>query len=134
MISRFIQAFGGSAGSVLGQAVARDAFRGVERGKVYSTVSGALSFSPAIGPFVGGVVDQTFGWPAIFLVLMMAGILVIISVTFKLPETHLDRTTSASLWEMCWILLKDTRVVGYSVLIAAVNGLLVTMLRDLFIS
>ncbi len=123
MISRFIQAFGGSTGSVLGQAVARDAFRGVERGKVYSTIGAALSFSPAIGPFVGGVVDQMFGWSSIFLLLMMAGILVFISVILKLPETHLDRTSSISLRKMSLDLLKDTRVLGFGILVAAVNGI-----------
>ena len=123
LISRFIQAFGGSTGSVLGQAIARDAFRGVERGKVYSTISGALSFSPAVGPFVGGVVDQTFGWSSIFLLLMMAGILVFLSVILKLPETHLNRITMHSIKEIAFGLLKDKRVLGYAIVVAAVNGI-----------
>jgi MFS transporter, DHA1 family, multidrug resistance protein len=123
LISRFIQAFGGSTGSVLGQAIARDVFRGVERGKVYSTISGALSFSPAIGPFVGGVVDQMFGWPTIFLLLMMAGILVFLSVVLKLPETHLNRITTHSLKKMTLDLSKDKRVLGFAIVVAAVNGI-----------
>ncbi|OJW48090.1 MAG: Bcr/CflA family drug resistance efflux transporter [Alphaproteobacteria bacterium 41-28] len=123
LISRFIQAFGGSTGSVLGQAVARDAFRGVERGKVYSTIAGALSFSPAVGPFVGGIVDQMFGWHSIFLLLMMAGLLVFLSVILKLPETHLNRITTHPLKKMALDLLKDKRVLGYAIVVAAVNGI-----------
>jgi len=42
----------------LGQAVVRDAFRGVERGKIYAIVGSAISFSPAIGPLMGGLIDQ----------------------------------------------------------------------------
>ncbi|HUX80483.1 MAG TPA: multidrug effflux MFS transporter, partial [Alphaproteobacteria bacterium] len=124
LVSRFVQAFGGSTGSVLGQAIARDVFRGVQRGKVYSTIGGALSFSPALGPFVGGVVDQAFGWPSIFLLLMIAGTLVFLSVILKLPETHLNRATRHSLKEMAWNLLKDRRVLGFAILVAAANGIL----------
>jgi len=50
MFSRFIQAFGGSVGSVLGQAICRDAFHGPALGKVYSSVGSALALFPAIGP------------------------------------------------------------------------------------
>ena len=123
MISRFVQAFGGSTGSVLGQAITRDVFRGVERGKVYATIAGAISFSPAIGPFIGGVIDQAFGWPSIFLLLMMAGILVFIATTFSLSETHLNRTNSISLGKLTWTLSKDTRVLGFGILVAACNGI-----------
>lgn len=123
LISRFVQSFGGSTGSVLGQAISRDAFRGVERGKVYSTVGGALAFSPAIGPFIGGMVDQTFGWPSIFLLLIIAGAIVFFVTAFKLPETHLERTSSFSLRSLTKTLSKDLRVIGFGIIVAAINGM-----------
>jgi hypothetical protein len=50
MVSRFVQAFGGSLGSVLGQALCRDAFHGPTLGKVYASVGGALSISRPLAP------------------------------------------------------------------------------------
>lgn len=123
MISRFVQSFGGSTGSVLGQAICRDAFRGVERGKVYSTVGSALFFSPAIGPFIGGLVDQTFGWPSIFLLSMILGGMVFITTSLKLPESHLDRTSSVSFGKLTLALAKDIRVFGFGIIVAACNGI-----------
>ncbi len=123
MISRFIQAFGGSAGSVLGQAICRDAFRGVERGKVYSTIGSVLAFSPAIGPIVGGLVDQAFGWSSIFLLLILTGSMVFLTTAITLPETHLHRSQTTSLGKLTWALASDRRIIGYGLLVAASNGI-----------
>lgn len=51
MLSRFVQAFGGSIGSVIGQSICRDAFHGPALGRVYASVSSALALFPALGLF-----------------------------------------------------------------------------------
>ena len=71
LISRFVQAFGGSIGSVLGQAICRDAFHGSALGKVYSAVGGSLALFPAVGPVVGGFISEHSDWSNIFLFLML---------------------------------------------------------------
>lgn len=125
MISRFIQAFGGSTGSVLGQAIARDVFHGAERGKVYSIVTTALSFAPAIGPVIGGGIDQIFGWSAIFLFLVAAGLLVTISTYFNLAETHFpDEATRVSILKVFMQLTKDARVLAFCLIVAGCNGVM----------
>ena len=55
MISRLIQAFGGATGSVLGQAICRDAFHGPALGRVYSITGSAIALFPALGPLCGGL-------------------------------------------------------------------------------
>lgn len=50
MLSRFIQALGGSIGSVLGLAICRDAFQGADLGRAYSSIGSALALFPALGP------------------------------------------------------------------------------------
>jgi Bcr/CflA subfamily drug resistance transporter len=124
MWSRFLQAFGGSIGSVLGQAICRDIFQGAERGKVFSIIGSAIAFSPAIGPVLGGIIDQTFGWAAIFLLLILLGILTLTASYLKLPETHIHSSIHAiSLKKMAMRLMKDHRVLAYGFLVAACNGI-----------
>jgi DHA1 family bicyclomycin/chloramphenicol resistance-like MFS transporter len=88
MSSRFIQAYGGSIGSVIGQDICRDAFHGPSLGKAYSSVSSALAFFQAIGPVIGGVIAENFGWHSIFLFLLATSLILSIFVVYNLPETH----------------------------------------------
>ena len=55
MLSRFIQAFGGSTCSVLGQAICRDAFHGPELGRVYSAAAAHSQFSRRLVRYAGGL-------------------------------------------------------------------------------
>jgi MFS family permease len=63
---RFLQAFGTSVGSVITQTMLRDAYDGTERTKIFAVMSGALAFSPAIGPLLGGFISEFIGWRANF--------------------------------------------------------------------
>lgn len=124
MTSRFTQAFGGSIGSVLGQAICRDAFHGSALGKVYSLTGSALAFFPAIGPVIGGFIAEHFGWPNIFLFLLGFSILLSLIVCFRLPETHHSRDrTSITLGEVALSLLQDKKVMGFGMIVAACNGI-----------
>lgn len=125
MVSRFTQAFGGSVGSVLGQAICRDAFHGPALGKVYASVGGALSIFPAIGPIIGGVIDQNFGWSAIFLFLIGFGSLVLGLIILSLPETHIaENRIHIPLKNTLIRMMSDRHVIGYGFLVAAANGMM----------
>lgn len=124
MLSRFIQAFGGSVGSVLGQAICRDSFKSAALGKAYSSVGSALALFPAIGPIIGGLIDQTFGWSAIFLFLLGAGSLVWVLSFYTLPETHLpNKNQSYSFSSTGMQMLKDKKVWGCGLIVAGCNGI-----------
>ena len=125
MISRFIQAFGGSIGSVVGQAICRDAFHGPELGKVYSSVGSALAIFPALGPIIGGFISQYFGWQNIFLFLILFSIFLFICVYFLLPETHkYDKNNDISVLKLLSDLIRDKKVIGFGIIIAACNGII----------
>jgi Bcr/CflA subfamily drug resistance transporter len=124
MISRLIQAVGGSVGSVLGQAICRDAFHGPALGKVYASVSGALAIFPAIGPIIGGVIDQYYGWPMIFLFLLGCGVLLNGMIAWQLPETHhAEHRQKVSIKETFSKMARDRHVIGCGLLVAAANGI-----------
>lgn len=125
LISRFVQALGGSIGSVLGQAIVRDSFHGPNLGKVYSSIGSALAIFPAIGPVIGGLISEKFGWSSIFLFLTLFAIILLIIVQIKLPETHFHQSFSkADIKKTILKLFLDNKVLGYGLIIAACNGIL----------
>jgi MFS transporter, DHA1 family, multidrug resistance protein len=124
MLSRFIQAFGGSIGSVLMQAICRDAFHGAALGRAYSTVGSALGAFPAIGPIIGGFIAEYLGWRGVFLFLTIFGALITILAMIMLPETHhRDVRQKISLKEVALKMLQDEKVRIYGFLVAICNGL-----------
>ena len=124
LLSRFIQAFGGSIGSVLGQAICRDAFHGPALGKVYSQVGSALAIFPAVGPVVGGLIAEYFGWVNIFLFLIFFTLGLIILIALYLPETHHSQyRKQTSILKIVFCLLKDKKVIGFGLIVAACNGI-----------
>lgn len=124
MISRFIQAFGASICSVLGQAICRDVFHGPALSKAYSSINSGLPIFPVIGSIVGGVIAQKFGWENIFLFLIFCVIALSFIVTKILPETYsLSQRKPISLLDVAVKLLKDKEVVGLGLIVAASNGI-----------
>lgn len=124
LISRFIQAFGGSAGSVLSQAACRDAFHGPALGKAYSTIGAALPIFPAIGPVVGGVIAEHFDWTYIFSILAVLGTLLCIVVIFYMPETNpKHQRTRVSLKSVVLHLIKDKKVLVCALIVGGCQGI-----------
>ncbi len=122
---RFIQAFGASAGSVVTQTMMRDLYSGAKRGKIFSVVGGALAFSPAIGPLIGGLVDQFAGWRGNFVVLVAMGLGLLVYCYRLLPETKSTAALSlASFKQVARQFVGDRRLYGYVTLIGCSNGII----------
>lgn len=126
---RFFQAFGASVGSVVTQTIMRESFEGKDRQKLFSAIGIALSLTPALGPFIGGYINEWFDWRANFTVLVILSVLIFFYTLFRLPETRTKQPPSVvkspiKLFEVGLRLLKDKRVLGSTWLIAAVNGIL----------
>lgn len=124
---RFLQAFGASVGSVITQTMLRDLYEGKERTKLFAIMSGALAFSPAIGPLLGGFISEFMGWRANFWVLASLSIILGIWSFFFLPETrpkniqHLSKSKIALLF---MDMLKNRVLWGHILLISGANGVL----------
>ncbi len=124
MISRLIQGFGGSVGSVLSQAVCRDAFHGPALGKIYSSVGSALAIFPAIGPVVGGLIAEHQGWSTIFLFLIFCAIFLNLLIVRYLPETHpIENRKPISIKAVGVRFFRDKKVMGFGLIVGAVQGI-----------
>ncbi len=124
MFCRLAQAFGGSVGNVLAQSIARDAFQGASLGRLYSVVASSLAIFPAVGPVIGGHIAEYLGWNDIFLFLIFFALVLGWSVIKELPETHkAEDRKPISFMEVLPLMIKDKKVIGFSLLVASSNGL-----------
>lgn len=124
---RFIQAFGASVGSVITQTILRDAYDGQARMKLFAVMSGALAFSPAIGPLLGGFISEYAGWRANFEVLTVLSVVLLAWAYFSLPETRpaeCKHVGFAQLKGLAGEMLSSSELWGHILLIGATNGIL----------
>lgn len=87
LIFRAIQAIGIAAGSVVAATVIGDLFEGKERGKAMGTFQMMVALGPVIGPIVGGFIGGRFNFHAVFLVLVVVGVIIFICNFIFLKET-----------------------------------------------
>lgn len=88
IILRVVEAIGGCAASVAAVAMVRDLFPVEDNAKVFSLLMLVVGASPMLAPYVGGQVANAFGWQWIFVTLAFIAFLILIAVTFKLPESY----------------------------------------------
>ena len=93
--ARFFMALGGCAGMVASKAIVRDLFEKKQVADVLSTLMLIMGVAPIIAPTVGGVVIGAFDWEAVFYILAVFAILMLLLITFVLPESAApNRSTS----------------------------------------
>jgi len=84
---RALQGLSAGAGSVIGQAIVQDRFKGAEAQKMMSHILMVFGLAPAIAPVLGGWLHVHFGWRANFVFLAIFGALMILVVARMLPES-----------------------------------------------
>lgn len=86
LICRMAQAAVAS-GTVLSRAIVRDMVSGAEAASMIGYVTMGMSLVPMVGPILGGMLDQAFGWQANFAALLVIGAAVAMLVYLDLGET-----------------------------------------------
>jgi DHA1 family bicyclomycin/chloramphenicol resistance-like MFS transporter len=118
IIGRFIQALGGCAGMVISRSAVRDLFDAKESAKIYSLLMLIMGLAPITAPFIGGQMLLYASWRWIFGILAVFGLLCLLLVLFRLPETlPAERRIKAGLGQalsVYWQLLRDRSFVGYA--------------------
>lgn len=107
LVGRFIQGAGGCAALVLGRAILRDLFTRDQAASLLGYVTMSMVLAPMLGPALGGLFEETLGWRAGILLLVVVGVGVTALVALRLPETHYNRGESSgfgSLIRSFWIL------------------------------
>lgn len=76
-----------AAGMVLSRAIVRDMVSDAEAASMIGYVTMGMSLVPMIGPVIGGMLDEAFGWQANFALLLGLGVMVFALVWADLGET-----------------------------------------------
>jgi EmrB/QacA subfamily drug resistance transporter len=83
IICRLLQGISTAAVVVTCTAMLTSAFPNEERGRALGIYIACVFTGGSAGPFLGGTLTQQFGWRSVFLVSVLAGILVILLVLWK---------------------------------------------------
>lgn len=122
ILCRFLQALGACCGPVLGRAVVRDLYGPERSARILAYMSMSMALAPAIGPIIGGVLQQEFGWQATFWLLVGFGVLMLASVLGLLGESNRHRdplaTSPTRLVRNYASLLRHRRYIGYVAIVA----------------
>ncbi len=87
LLLRCFQGLGACAGLVLSRAIINDLLDKKAAGKLYLIVFPFIGMSPALAPFIGGLLIQTFHWQATFIFLSFFIFLTILLCCLVLTET-----------------------------------------------
>lgn len=86
--ARFVQALGAGCGPVIAVAVVRDLYEREAAARLMAHVATATSLAPALGPMLGGALQDAFGWRANFAALTLFGASATTLVLTTLAETN----------------------------------------------
>jgi DHA1 family bicyclomycin/chloramphenicol resistance-like MFS transporter len=115
---RFLQAAGGCAGTVVSRAMVRDLFTGADAVRVYSRVLLVFGVGPILAPMIGSGVLLWFGWREIFWLLTLIGVLSMVLIFIRMPESlnpaHVKPLRLESIIVGYWRLFTHRNFVGYA--------------------
>jgi len=85
--ARVLQGVGAAVGLAIARAVVRDLFTSERSARVMNLLWLILSIGPAVAPTIGGITMELFGWQAIFVLMLLMGIVIMVVVQIGLEET-----------------------------------------------
>ncbi|MGQ5719568.1 multidrug effflux MFS transporter [Pseudochrobactrum asaccharolyticum] len=129
VLARLLQGVGAAVGVTMSRAIVRDLFTSDQSARVMNLIGIVLSVGPAIGPTLGGLTLEFFGWHAIFMVMILQGIVVITIMLLFVQETgHPDpsRIRPKTLIRSYFSLLKTPHFLLASLVLTGATGALYT--------
>ena len=111
------------SGSVLSNAVVRDMLPAREAASKLGYLAMAWAVAPMLGPMLGGVLDELFGWRASFIVFFGLGVVLLSLCWIDLGETNKNPSeTFAKQFKDYPELFRSRRIWGYALCMAFSAG------------
>ncbi|QSX29935.1 multidrug effflux MFS transporter [Shewanella cyperi] len=93
-LARLLQGLAACSTSIVAFSAVRDRFSPAEGARIYSYLNGAICVVPALAPTLGGLLALQFGWRSTFAFMALYGLLMLLVVGYRLPETRPANTDS----------------------------------------
>jgi len=125
VIARTAQAIGASTGIVISRAILRDVYSRDRAASMLGWVTMSVVFIPMFGPLIGGLLDEWFGWRAIFLFVGAMSLIVLVWSALSLPETRpaeVSITSTRQMWGEARALLKSPAFLGFAFCAGTISG------------
>jgi DHA1 family bicyclomycin/chloramphenicol resistance-like MFS transporter len=111
------------SGLVLSRAIVRDMYGPAQSASIIGYVTAGMALAPMVGPTIGGLLDEAFGWRTGFFGIAGLGILVGLLIFADLGETHHARASSFGAQFRAYPeLVGSRRFWGYALMAASANG------------
>ena len=112
-----------AAGMVLSRAIVRDMVPKDQAASMIGYVTMGMAVVPMIGPAIGGILDQQFGWQSTFYATLLFGVLALALIWHDLGETNQTQSTSfTGQFRAYPELLRSRRFWGYSLTAGFASG------------
>lgn len=119
---RLLQGFS-AAGMVLARAVVRDTVGADEAASRIGYITMGMALVPMVGPMIGGLLDEAFGWQSTFWLTLGFGAVATAIIWLDLGETNWRRSPSfVAQFKAYPELLASRRFWGYSLTAAFTSG------------
>src|SRR6201988_2282155 len=111
--ARFLQALGGASGMVISRGIIRDLYGRDRVGAMISLVIAVMMVAQMLSALVGGLLEISFGWRAIFYFITAASLSIAVLIAVALPETGRARAAGSGFRGDVGSLLNNRAFVGY---------------------
>lgn len=140
ILLRVVQGLGAAMTMTTGAPILVSVFPPAERGKVLGLNVAAVYLGLSMGPFIGGILTQHFGWRSIFLFCIPLGVAAILLVFFKLKSEETTKIPgktdrlgafyySAGLVALVYSSSNLNKTFGWPLLIAGIIVLVLFIIR-----
>jgi len=127
---RFGQGVGACAGMVISRAIVRDVFDHQESARVFSLIMLVFGLAPVLAPLLGSYLMLVTNWRAIFVFMMLFGMVMLYAIVFRLGETRSDATEATARGEhpiaALRLLATNRKLLGYMLASACNSACLFT--------
>lgn len=111
------------AGLVLSRAIIRDMVPAEQAASMIGYVTMGMTLVPMIGPSLGGVLSETFGWRSNFVAILIAAAFILLLVQRDLGETNINKSVSIGSQFRAWPkLLTSGRFWGFTLAATFTTG------------
>jgi DHA1 family bicyclomycin/chloramphenicol resistance-like MFS transporter len=128
--ARALQGIGAASPRIIGMAIIRDRFAGRGMARVMSFVMMIFLATPILAPTIGQILMQFGSWRLLFAILMTAGVLNIVWLKLRLPETAAEDQrlplSPKRIGAAIGIALTTRQTVGYAVSFGFMFGILMS--------